>query len=266
MNDPLDRRGLSRRSVLLGCAACLTAPVPAGAQSFDPEAIGRWLSQDRFPDYPPIGDVTGSIDRTAPARQPAPPAAAPAQPGPGLAGEPPPPESPVDFPIQKVNPRSIPREFRRQVVDYDGPEWPGTIVVDTGSRHLYFVTGDGAAIRYGVGVGREGFAWAGEARIGRKARWPRWTPPAEMVARDPYAAPWANGMPGGPDNPLGARALYLFDVNGKDTLYRIHGTNQPDSIGKAMSSGCIRMLNEDVAELYLRAPIGAHVKVLNHVR
>ncbi len=110
-------------------------------------------------------------------------------------------------------------------------------------------------MRYGVGVGREGFGWNGSATILRKAAWPKWTPPAEMVARDPSAAPWAKGMPGGPQNPLGARALYLFQ-NGRDILYRIHGTIEPRSIGKSMSSGCIRLLNQDVIDLYRRAPNG----------
>ena len=110
-------------------------------------------------------------------------------------------------------------------------------------------------MRYGVGVGRDGFAWAGEAEIRMKRRWPRWVPPKEMVDRDKRAKKWVNGQPGGPDNPLGARALYLYS-GGKDTLYRIHGTNEPQSIGKSVSSGCVRMLNEDVAELFDQVEIG----------
>lgn len=172
----------------------------------------------------------------------------------------PPPESVIDFPIEPVDQRKIPEQFRRQVVRHDGPEWPGNIIVDPDNRFLYLVLEDGLALRYGVGVGREGFGWSGEAYIALKRRWPRWVPPAEMVARDPNAAKWPNGMPGGPENPLGARALYLYQGN-VDTLYRIHGTNDPSSIGKAMSSGCIRMLNEDIAELFPRVPIGTRVIV-----
>ncbi|MFO1090577.1 MAG: L,D-transpeptidase [Hyphomicrobiales bacterium] len=166
-----------------------------------------------------------------------------------------------DFPVPPTDLSKIKPQYRRQIVEYHGPEFPGTIIVDADNKHLYYVLEGGTAIRYGVGVGREGFEWSGHAKVGRKAKWPTWIPPKEMVARDPKAAPWANGMPGGPNNPLGARALYLYDENGKDTLYRIHGTNDPTSIGKAMSSGCIRMLNDDVAELFLRAPVGTPVVV-----
>jgi lipoprotein-anchoring transpeptidase ErfK/SrfK len=165
------------------------------------------------------------------------------------------------FPIPPVDIRKIPREFRRTIVPYADVEWPGTIIVDTGSRHLYLILEGGQAIRYGVGVGRQGFEWSGAADVGYKEMWPRWIPPADMVARDANAAKWRDGMPGGPDNPLGARALYLYQ-NGRDTLYRLHGTNAPESIGKAMSSGCIRMLNQDVIELYRRAPVGTRVLVL----
>ena len=172
----------------------------------------------------------------------------------------PPPESPIDYPIKPADLRKIPAKFRRQFVANQGSEWPGTVVVDPGQRFLYLVYQGGQAIRYGVGVGREGFAWSGEAQVGMKRRWPRWLPPIDMVARDKNAAKWANGQPGGPENPLGARALYLY-ANNADTLYRIHGTNDPSSIGKAMSSGCIRMLNQDVAELYLRVPVGSRVIV-----
>ena len=173
----------------------------------------------------------------------------------------PPVQSPVDFPIEQVDLDDIPERFHRQVVAWEGFEEPGTIVVDPGQRFLYLVMDNGSALRYGVGVGREGFAWNGEATVGMKRRWPRWVPPEEMVYRDAKAMEWINGMPGGPENPLGARALYLH-ANGQDTLYRIHGTNDPKSIGKAMSSGCIRMLNEDVADLFERVPVGAKVIVL----
>jgi lipoprotein-anchoring transpeptidase ErfK/SrfK len=173
----------------------------------------------------------------------------------------PPAESPVDYEIVPANLKKIPAPFRKQMVNYPGSEWPGTLVVDPEHRHLYHVLENQQAIRYGVGVGREGFSWAGEAKIGMKRRWPRWLPPIEMVERDEKAAKWVNGMPGGPENPLGARALYLY-ANGADTLYRIHGTNDPSSIGKALSSGCIRLLNQDIADLYLRVPVGSKVVVL----
>jgi lipoprotein-anchoring transpeptidase ErfK/SrfK len=172
----------------------------------------------------------------------------------------PPAESEIDFPIEPVNLRKIKKKFRRQYVDYEGLEEPGTVVVDPADRFLYHVLAYGEAMRYGVGVGRAGFEWAGDAQIAMKRRWPRWVPPREMIDRDPKARPWINGQPGGPDNPLGARALYLY-ANGVDTGYRIHGTNDPSSIGKAMSSGCIRMLNQDVAELFERAPLGTRVVV-----
>jgi lipoprotein-anchoring transpeptidase ErfK/SrfK len=182
---------------------------------------------------------------------------------PGLRDESkfPPAESPTDFPIENVDLDDIPERFHRQEVVWEGLDAPGTIIVDPGQRFLYLVTAEGAALRYGVGVGRAGFAWHGDATIGMKRRWPRWLPPEEMVYRDAKAMEWVNGMPGGPENPLGARALYL-NANGVDTLFRIHGTNDPKSIGKAMSSGCIRMLNEDVADLFDRVPVGTKVIVL----
>jgi len=134
----------------------------------------------------------------------------------------------------------------------------GTIVIDTSSRHLYLVQPGGSAIQYGIGVGRQGFAWKGVARVGRKTEWPRWIPPKEMLKRRPDLP---EEMDGGLENPLGARALYLFQGN-KDTLFRIHGTNEPDSIGKAVSSGCIRMMNADAIDLYERVKIGTRVVVL----
>jgi lipoprotein-anchoring transpeptidase ErfK/SrfK len=164
------------------------------------------------------------------------------------------------FEISQIQLNQVPAKFRRQEVRYFTSERPGTIIVDTSNRFLYLVIASDTAVRYGIGVGRQGFSWAGTAVIGRKARWPRWTPPAEMVARDAEAAKWADGMPGGPTNPLGARALYLFQGN-VDTLYRIHGTFQVASIGKAVSSGCIRLLNADIADLYERVPLGTTVVV-----
>ncbi|MGQ0486712.1 MAG: L,D-transpeptidase [Hyphomicrobiales bacterium] len=148
-----------------------------------------------------------------------------------------------------------------EIVEFPTPERFGTIIVDTVARVLYHVLGRETAMRYGVAVGREGYDWAGIAAIGRKEEWPVWTPPADMIARKPELGKFANGMPGGPDNPLGARALYLFEGE-RDTLFRIHGTNEPQSIGSAASSGCIRMLNEEVSELYDYAEIGTKVIVL----
>lgn len=155
---------------------------------------------------------------------------------------------------------TVPAEFRRQVVPFDTSEKAGTVIIDSASKHLYFVLPDGQAIRYGIGVGREGFGWSGIVSIGRKADWPTWTPPAEMIEREPRLAEYASGMPGGPDNPLGARALYLHD-GGRDTLYRIHGTNEPWTIGQNVSSGCIRMMNHDVMELHFLTDVGAKVIV-----
>ncbi len=147
--------------------------------------------------------------------------------------------------------------FERYKIDNPTGQKPGTIVVDTKEKYLYWIEPDGKAIRYGVTVGDEAFGWTGEAKIQRKAEWPDWTPPPEMVKRWPHV----RFTPGGPDNPLGARALYLYD-NGRDTLYRIHGTNEPEKIGQAVSSGCIRMRNIDVIDLYNRVPNGTRVVVL----
>jgi len=171
------------------------------------------------------------------------------------------PTSNEKYRIRRANLDIIPREFHRRVVRYNTSEARGTIVVDTANRHLYLVEDNDVAIRYGIGVGREGFEWNGRANIRRKAKWPTWTPPAEMVAREPRLRKFAGGMAGGANNPLGARALYLYEGN-RDTLYRLHGTNEPKSIGKAMSSGCVRLLNHDVADLYERTKIGAKVVVL----
>ena len=155
--------------------------------------------------------------------------------------------------LDKIKP-----ELRRTEVAYETAQKPGTIVVDTPARRLYYVLGDGKAIRYAISVGREGRELRGNAYVGRKAEWPDWTPTADILKRIPdlpkYVSP-------GPHNPMGARALYLFDGN-KDTLFRIHGTNQPEYIGFAISSGCIRMLNEDVIDLYNRVPVGANVVVI----
>jgi lipoprotein-anchoring transpeptidase ErfK/SrfK len=155
----------------------------------------------------------------------------------------------------------LPEVFRKQVVDFRTAEAPGTIIVDGDKHFLYLVLPDFKALRYGIAVGKEGFGWAGIVRVGRKVEWPTWTPPPEMIARAPHVAKWANGMPGGPDNPLGARAIYLLE-GGLDTLYRIHGTINPWGIGLNLSSGCIQLRNEDVTDLYERVAIDAKVIVL----
>ena len=148
----------------------------------------------------------------------------------------------------------MPSRYRRQAVFFRTTEAPGTIVVNTNERFLYLVQGNNRAIRYGIGVGREGFQWGGLKRINRKAEWPDWTPPPEMIKRQPYLPRW---MAGGPGNPMGARALYI-----EGTVYRIHGTNQPQTIGSASSNGCFRMINDHVIDLYKRVKIGTPVVVL----
>ncbi|MCC7347207.1 MAG: L,D-transpeptidase [Variibacter sp.] len=150
-------------------------------------------------------------------------------------------------------PTELPYQFRRQPVAFRTIEAPGTIVVDTSDRFLYLVQPGGRALRYGIGVGRDGFTWAGILRVTRKAEWPDWTPPPEMIARQPYLPRW---MAGGPGNPLGARAMYLGQ-----TVYRIHGTNAPNTIGKAVSSGCFRLVNSEIEDLYERVTVGAKVIV-----
>ncbi len=165
------------------------------------------------------------------------------------------------FQIPPFDEKKLPKDFRRAIVPYPTRHWPGTVIINTEARQLFVVLEGQQAMRFGCAVGRDGFRWAGLADVGRKVMWPRWTPPKDMIERSPENAKWKDGMPGGPTNPLGARALYLFQ-NGNDTLYRIHGTNEPMSIGKNASSGCIRMLNQDVIELYRRAPVGTRVVVM----
>ena len=228
---------LSRRRFLAGCAAlCATASEAAAQNKLFITDVERLLnSLDR---QPPSAEDEQYFD-------------------PALL---PPPEAEVDYPIEVIDVTAIEPRNRPQEVCFDGSEPLGSIVVDPDNRFLYHVLAYGKARRYGVGVGRAGFAWSGAATIGMKRRWPRWVPPRSMVDRDPNARKWVNGQPGGPDNPLGARALYLF-ADGQDTLYRIHGTNEPHTIGKAVSSGCIRMLNQDVVELFERVMPGTVVQV-----
>ncbi len=164
------------------------------------------------------------------------------------------------FPVPAVNlSRLKPGYGRTEVADITG-ERPGTIVVDTSRRYLYLVRENGRAIRYGIGVGRDGFRWSGRAEVGRKAQWPTWTPTRDMMDRQPETREFAGGMPGGLDNPLGARALYIYQ-GGRDTIYRLHGTHEVWSIGEAVSSGCVRLLNQDVIDLYRRCPVGTPIVV-----
>lgn len=165
------------------------------------------------------------------------------------------------FPVPAIDISNIDSRYLRQPIAYRGYEQAGTIIVDPANYFLTLVVGDGKAIRYGVGVGREGFGWNGAATIRRKAVWPTWTPPSQMILRQPELAQYRGGMPGGLDNPLGARALYLYQGD-RDTLYRIHGTNEPDTIGSSVSSGCIRMFNQDVIDLHRRVLTGSKVVVL----
>ncbi len=206
---------------------------PYGPAAYDPrgEAIGAY-----DPDY------TGSIYDSPPGARPAPDRAT------VIAGLPPE-EQPEQGPA-----RDLPPQFRRQLVGYVTSEPAGTVIIDTPHTYLYLVLGGGRALRYGIGVGREGFTWSGTERISHMSEWPDWHPPKEMIERQPYLPRF---MAGGDGNPLGARALYLGN-----TLYRIHGTNQPSTIGHFVSSGCIRLTNEDIEDLYNRVSVGSRVVVL----
>jgi lipoprotein-anchoring transpeptidase ErfK/SrfK len=235
------RQPLSRRGFVLGATASLIAPTSALAQ---------------LQPLPPLFQPFPPLQPLRPIQQP--------EPEPEAIEETAEEDWYVDavpdgpFQIRRVNLEKLDPEFRRQLVVFTHTEPPGTLVVDPKRHFLYLMREGNTAIRYGVGVGREGFSWSGTATVGRKAEWPDWIPPKEMLLRQPELP---ERMPGGPDNPLGARALYLF-VGNKDTLYRIHGTREPWTIGKNVSSGCIRLLNEEIADLYLRTPIGTRVVVL----
>lgn len=165
------------------------------------------------------------------------------------------------FNLPAIQTSKVPAEYLRQVVDFPTTEVPGTVIVNPKSKHLYFILGDNKAIRYGVSVGKAGFEWSGEALVTGRRNWPTWTPPKEMIERNPKLEKWAKGQPGGLDNPMGARALYLT-TNGVDYGYRIHGTPDWWSIGKNASSGCIRMINQDVIDLFNRVPPNAKVIVM----
>ncbi|TLP41883.1 L,D-transpeptidase [Cohaesibacter sp. CAU 1516] len=168
------------------------------------------------------------------------------------------------FPLPAINLDKIPERFLRREIAYQTNENVGTIIVDTKNYFLYLIQENGRAIRYGVGLGRAGFEWSGRAFVARKAVWPTWTPPEDMIARQPELEQWSwknGGMPAGLDNPLGARALYIYQGS-KDTLYRLHGTAEIWSIGKAVSSGCVRMLNQDIIDLHRRVPNQTPIVVL----
>ncbi|WP_332689835.1 L,D-transpeptidase [Devosia sp.] len=169
-----------------------------------------------------------------------------------------------EFPIAPMDLRRVDPMWWRQEVPYITGERPGTLVVDTPARFLYLVLENGRALRYGIGVGKdESLVFRGTASVGRKAQWPRWTPTRSMIKREPERyGPYAGGMEGGLQNPLGPRALYLYK-NGADTLFRLHGTNEPYTIGTNVSSGCIRLMNQDIIDLYARVPTGAKVVVIN---
>jgi lipoprotein-anchoring transpeptidase ErfK/SrfK len=190
---------------------------------------------------------------------PTPQVVEPPPPSPEALGYGPLPEERFPIPAARVD-LIDPKFYRRRVPDPTG-ERPGTVVVDTPNRFLYCVLPDGQAMRYGVGIGRDGFAWGGRAVIAYKREWPRWTPPADMIARQPELEIYRHGMEPGLQNPLGARALYIHE-NGRDTLYRIHGSTEERSIGKAVSSGCVRLLSQDVIDLHGRVPDGAAIIVV----
>jgi lipoprotein-anchoring transpeptidase ErfK/SrfK len=210
---------------------------PARGHQLDSQQQQQPATNDNANAMRPPGAV-GAAPNAAP--QPVPPAATAALP-------------PEDQPEQGP-PQELPENLQKQMVDFRTKEPAGTIIIDTPHTYLYLILGHGKAIRYGIGVGREGFTWSGTERVSKMKEWPDWFPPAEMIERQPYLP---RMMAGGPGNPLGARALYLGH-----TLYRIHGTNQPSTIGKTVSSGCIRLLNKDIEDLYSRVQVGSRVVVL----
>ena len=226
MTDIIDFNGLTRRHLLVGLGASAALAL-AGCTTANRASIADTPSRGNLPSeylaaYGPIDDG--------------------------------------GFTIPAIDLKRMDPQFLRREVAYNGPEAPGTIIIDTPTRFAYLIQPGGTAMRYGVGIGRDGFAWDGRARVQFKRRWPRWTPPSEMIARQPELEQYRQGMEPGLMNPLGARALYLFQ-NGKDTLYRLHGTPEWWTIGKAVSSGCVRFMNHDIIDLYDRAADGATVIV-----
>lgn len=225
---------------------------PAFAHAFDDRALTRRTVLTG------LATLSASAALAGCASVPAPPVEEPPAPSPEALGYGPLPNERFPIPAARVD-LIDPKFYRQRVTDPTG-ERPGTVVVDTPNRFLYCVLPDGEAMRYGVGIGRDGFAWGGRAVIAYKREWPRWTPPAEMIGRQPELEIYRNGMEPGLQNPLGARALYIHE-NGRDTLYRIHGSTEERSIGKAVSSGCVRLLSQDVIDLYGRVPDGAAIIV-----
>jgi lipoprotein-anchoring transpeptidase ErfK/SrfK len=218
---------------------------------------GRGYGYGPWEPIRPPGDMYGPNDRALPPGSGGRPADYGSNRGP-IETAPGPPGTysalPPDYQPERGQPRELPPQFRRQAVDYPTKETAGTIIIDTPNTYLYLVLGGGKALRYGIGVGREGFTWAGREKISKMAEWPDWHPPKEMIDRQPYLPRF---MAGGESNPLGARALYLGN-----TVYRIHGTNQPSTIGSFVSSGCIRLTNADIEDLYGRVTVGNRVVVL----
>lgn len=237
---------LDRRHVLGGLAVAVMTGWTQGAHA-----------QNRnFNLTPSVSDRAPAVPRARRKKRVSDPVAEPGPP-PAIYG----PRHNEQFPIPAVGRGVLPARFWRQVVDDPTGEKPGTVIVDTPGHYLYLVLPNGKAMRYGVGVGKAGFEWQGRAKIAWKRKWPTWTPPASMIEREPHLEKYREGMEPGLENPLGARALYIHE-NGVDTLYRVHGTNQPRSIGQSMSSGCIRMINQDVIDLYDRVRTPTSIVVL----
>lgn len=211
---------------------------------------GAWLAAALILPLAGCEDVAGvSMSNTAPVQLSAPDTHYAAQPDTNFTVP--------AVPVEKLDPAMM-----RQEVDYPSTQAPGTVIIDPSTKHLYLITQKGRALRYGISVGKAGFGWSGEAEVTSRTHWPTWTPPPEMISRRPELEKYRGGQPGGLTNPLGARALYL-KTNGIDYGYRIHGTPEWESIGHNASSGCIRMINQDVMDLYERIPDGTHVVVLN---
>jgi lipoprotein-anchoring transpeptidase ErfK/SrfK len=258
---------MDRRTFLLGASAASASLGLAGCIETDLSA-GRWNRLAQLPSVP-IDPLISAEPPIAVESQDLPPITAPRVAegdslSPSLIYGP---VTNEPFPVPAVKLANIGPSFLRRTVDYVSSEPAGTVIIDPSAHYLYLIEPEGRARRYGVGVGREGFGWSGVATINSKQEWPDWYPPKEMLERQPELKKEMGqlqsgiGMPGGPHNPLGARAMYLWQ-NNKDTLYRIHGTVEPWTIGKNVSSGCIRMINQDAIDLYQRAPLGTKVRVL----
>jgi lipoprotein-anchoring transpeptidase ErfK/SrfK len=267
---PIDPEDDDEESIVMVPDARGGLPYPPRSDRYVPSAPG-FIYPDRDEPVPPSGHMQGrgsviqrgELPPVPPGgiNGPRPPGeinpnqqAYPQQPYPQQPGQPVISSLPPEDQPEVGEPKQLPPQFQRQLVDYRTKEPAGTIVIDTAHTYLYLILGNGQAMRYGIGVGREGFTWAGTERVSRMAEWPDWHPPEEMISRQPYLPRF---MAGGEGNPLGARALYL----GK-TLYRIHGTNQPSTIGTFVSSGCVRLTNTDIQDLYDRVKVGNRVVVL----